>query len=571
MNGSFSPGKRWNRFWFAGEAPLSLSVCRIGVATSVLLSLYKLHTPNFDSALAKLPVELYNPVGILRILGSGVPSAGLLGALQTIAWLATIAMLFGLAARVSTVVSLVTALALASFQSSFSPGWHHVYPLVFLAQIPLAFAPVGDVLSIDALIRKRRRRAPPSRDRGNYVWGVRLVQFAIALVFFNAFHHKIIQAGFSLDWALSDNLRHHLLMRYDWVGRDRSPVADWLLQSEYRYKTAALLNLAAQSLPLVACFVWRRAWLRLALGSLFAIETIALGLVMEMWNLHWLPLAVVFVDWDRLLQWIGKRLAIKNYSYDAPTTSDVVSKRLISSWIGFYLLCWLVLGFMHPPIDQKANLFPFSRFPMFSGMRVSKPYDQHRSYEVLGTRLQIDSHPPVSKRMQSEINRRYSYRWLHRISDPQVLEARLASVAKDMKRRYKIEDVKSVTLWLTVFQAPAYPAKAEFIEHRIAISGHWSRHEPFVSYLRAVKTTKGSKEGQLGVGRAIPDGATVLYHPDDGLVPVAISLEPLGTALENSFYYRDVVGDAQVFVVHVPQEDGSVRPFTLSRAPRFGW
>ena len=368
-------------------------------------------------------------------------------------------------------------------------------------------------------------------------------------------------------------------MRYDWVGRERSPVADWLLQSEYRYKTAALLNLAAQSLPLVACFVWRRAWLRLALGSLFAIETIALGLVMDMWNLHWLPLAVVFVDWDRLIRWVGRRFANKKSSYSAsmPTsdsgcpTSAFSSRRLLTSWIAAYLLCWLLLGFMHPPIDQKANLFPFSRFPMFSGMRVAKPYDQHRSYEVLGTRLEIDSRPPVSKRMQSEINRRYSYRWLHRISDPQILEARLASVAKDMKRRYKIEEVTSVTLWLTIFQAPAYPAKAEFIEHRIAISGHWSPNAPFTSYLRAVETTKGSKQGQLGNGRAIPNDATVLYHPDDRLAPVPISLEPAGTSLGTSLSYQGVVGDAQVFVVHVTQEDGSVRPFTLGRAPRFGW
>ena len=531
---------RWNGFWFKDGGRLSLAMARMGVATAVLLSLRKLHTPDFAAALSKLPLELYAPVGILRLLGSSPPSASLLAAIQMVAWLSALAMLIGLASRLSTIVSLLTALALASFQSSFSPGWHHVYPLVFLAQIPLIFAPVGDALSVDDLLRRWRGRARRVRAVGQYVWGIRLVQFAVALVFFNAFEHKLIQGGFSLDWALSDNLRHHLLMRYDWVGLERSPTANWLLQSQYRYKAAALLNLAAQSLPFVACFIWRRSWLRFALGSLIVVETLALGFVMHMWNLHWLPVAVVFVDWDRLAAWVRRRwLVTKNTTEDAPTAASPTAAsptavspgatRGISAWIGLYLATWLLLGFMHPPLDQKANLFPFSRFPMFSGIRASKPYSTHQSYEVLGTRLAIECTPPLSSAVQARLDRNYGYRWLHRITDPKVLEKRLASIARDLKRRYKVDQVQSVTLWLTVFQAPAYPAKAELVEHRIAISGQWRADTPFVSYLRKAAAS-ATDHGTLGPGPKLPDGTEFFYHPNDATDSIPVTLESQGDA-----------------------------------------
>ena len=562
---------RWDKFWFPAGARLSLGAARIAVSMSVLWSLKRLYEPDFAALLAKKPVELYDPVGILRLLGSGVPSAGLLAAIQIIAWVATIAMLLGLASRVSTVVSLVTALALASFQVSFAPGWHHTYPLVFLAQIPLVFAPVGDSLSADNLIRRLRGRTPPQRGEGAYAWGIRLVQFGVALVFFNAFIHKLLQGHFSLAWALSDNLRHQLLMRFDWVGNDRTALADWLLQSPLRYKTAALMNLIAQLLPFIACFLWRRPVLRFLFGVLIVFETMGIALVMNMWNMQWIPAAAVFVDWDRLVPWIRRRLRRRS---SPPERAPVghhdpmpqLQRRRLTAWIAVYLGMWLVIGFAYPPIDQKANLFPFSRFPMFSPIRAKKPYDAHLSYEVLGTRLEIDSTPPIDERKQAWINRQYGYRWLHRITDPARLKVRLESAAGELTRNLRLDEVRSVRLWLTVFQAPAYPAKAEFIEHRIAISGQWDRDGEFVSYLGPVRVAERAR-GTLDPAQPVPAEARFAYHADDDPTSVPLELERVG----NQLHYRGVEGNTQVFVALVRQTDGGWLPFTLMRAPKFGW
>ena len=64
----------------------------------------------------------------------------------------------------------------------------------------------------------------------------------------------------------------------------------------------AALNLVTQAVPLAAFFLVKRPVLRACAGAFFIVETVALGVVIQLWNLHWLPLAAVFVDWDALLR-----------------------------------------------------------------------------------------------------------------------------------------------------------------------------------------------------------------------------------------------------------------------------
>src|SRR5262249_16383221 len=89
--------------------------------------------------------------------------------------------------------------------------------------------------------------------------------------------------------------------RYDLAGLPRPPVVDWIIDDAWRFRSAAVLNLISQAMPIVACIFVRRPWLRALCGGFFVVETIALGLVVNLWNWHWLPLAAAFIDWDRLL------------------------------------------------------------------------------------------------------------------------------------------------------------------------------------------------------------------------------------------------------------------------------
>src|SRR5262245_9438742 len=171
------------------------------------------------------------------LLGKTPPPDLLVHVLWIAAWTATVAMLVGAATRTATAISFVAAVALAALSFSASRLWSHQYNVVLLAQLAFLGARGGDVLSVDWLVR--RLRGLPAHDvpRG-YQWSLRLVQLAIALMFAGAFFHKFLHGHFTLRWALSDNLRHHLLMRFDLAGLERPPLVDWLIDDPWRFRTA---------------------------------------------------------------------------------------------------------------------------------------------------------------------------------------------------------------------------------------------------------------------------------------------------------------------------------------------
>ena len=76
------------------------------------------------------------------------------------------------------------------------------------------------------------------------------MQLAVALMFAGAVFHKMLHGHCTLRWALSDNLRHHLLVRYDLAGLPRPALVDWIIDDVWRYRIAALLNLISQAVPL---------------------------------------------------------------------------------------------------------------------------------------------------------------------------------------------------------------------------------------------------------------------------------------------------------------------------------
>src|SRR5581483_3875567 len=106
---------------------------------------------------------------------------------------------------------------------SYQPAWSHDLNVVLLALLAFLGARGGDVLSLDAVIARRRGRTIPPAA---YQWSLRLIQLAVGLMFVSACMLKLKTGG--LRWALSDNLRHQLLVRYDLIGETtHSPMVDW--------------------------------------------------------------------------------------------------------------------------------------------------------------------------------------------------------------------------------------------------------------------------------------------------------------------------------------------------------
>jgi hypothetical protein len=439
---------RWQRYWFDDGGRHALAIVRFCVALAVLGSLARLAGDPTPVA----PEGLYRPIGIWMLFGASPPSPVVLAILAIVAWLATLAMLLGRYTRVATATSFATGVALAAASCSHQEHWSHVHNVVFLAQLALLGARAGDALSLDAWLRHCRGQPPIDRPRA-YQWSLRLVQLAVALMFVGAAVYKLAYGHFTLSWALSDNLRHHLLVRYDLAGIERSPLADWLLQASWRYRGAALLNLVTQSTPLFAILCVRRPAVRALAGLAFVVEVIGLGLVVDLWNLHWLPLAAVFVDWEWLLRVPGR----------VPREARVPrGPRIFVAGFVVYDICTTFV----PTLDQRLNTYPFSSFPMFASMRVREPYDAHLPYAVPGDRFDAGPISPAAQRFLD-----HHYRGTYLIEDPVRLHAQLARIRHDMNTHYfPDQHITRLAHYRVRFEVPAYPAPARFERHDIAIT-----------------------------------------------------------------------------------------------------
>ena len=446
---------RWQRYWFAEGGRTAAAIVRIAIASAVLLTLHRLAT--LSTVHIPGPPELYRPVGIWMLFGHWVPPDWLITALWVIAIGATFAMLIGLGTRIATAVSFVAAVALASGSFASSATWSHQYNVVFLAQLAFLGARGGDVLSVDALIRKLRGQPLLDLPRA-YQWSLRLVQLAVALMFAGAAFHKIMHAHFTLRWALSDNLRHQLLVRYDLAGLPRPALVDWIIDDVWRYRTAAVLNLISQSAPILACIFVRRPLVRAAAGMFFVIETLALGFVVNLWNLHWLPLLAVFIDWDRLL--------VRTPPPETP--AGWAPPRAIHVWLIVFVVYEVLTSFI-PTLDQRLNTYPFSGFPMFANVRAQEPYSEHLPYRVPGDRFEVISDRPLDAHAQSWID--HMNRRLYLVNDPQRFEKRLRAILADIQERFGEYGIHGVRHYFTIFEAPAYPAPAHFEAHPIGEMG----------------------------------------------------------------------------------------------------
>jgi hypothetical protein len=484
--------QRWSAYWFRAGGRTSCAVLRIAIGTSILWMLWRLHAIGYRPESA--PHDVFRPVGILRILGE--PGPTLYAVVKPIAWAATLAMILGAWSRVATAVSFVATLVLASYESSFAQSWSHDNNAPLLAQLAFLGAHGGDALSIDAW---RRKLAVPD-DRA-YLWSVLLVQLAIALMMASAAYCKLLSGGPKLAWVLSDNLRNQILVRFDFRGVARPPIADWLVDGPLRWKAAALLNIVAQSAPLVACFFARRPRLRLALGALFATEVIGLDVVMGFEDFHWLPLAAVFVDWD----WLLKR----------PAPSERVTvPRAARVYVAAFVICDVAIAFWRwPPLDQRLNAYPLSSFPMFASIRAVPPYGEHHTYEMTDARLELETAPAPAPAFQAWIDDQVKLRRLATASTRAAVQSGLGAVLAAARAGFPTYQIRAVRLYLVTIEAPAYPERARMVRHDVALLGELAGDGTFTSALAPLE--------RAGDRWALPTAAPLAAYHDGALRDLA--------------------------------------------------
>jgi len=278
----------------------------------------------------------------------------------------------------------------------------------------------------------------------------------------------------------------------------------------------------------------RRPCVRAVCGVAFISETLALGAVIGLWNHHWLPLVAVFVDWDRLIRFLRRQ--------PEPTARppEPAPRSIRTYIIGFFAFA-LLTSFV-PTLDRRLNLYPFSSFPMFSTVRAVAPYDEHLPYRLSGDHIEVIGNPVHV----------FAQRWLdhtprntYRLGDPNKLRAKLAGILAEAPTRYPDLTITGLRHYLTIFEAPAYPARARFDRYPLAITGELLPDGTFRSALGTwTSTTTGSTVTPRALGLDLTFATLEIYR-DNERTPAAIAITRIGS----SFTLPSVEGDPLYAVV----------------------
>jgi hypothetical protein len=308
-------------------------------------------------------ISNYYPKGILAIICPQVPSIETIDLWMSLQYLSSLFLIFGLFSRASLIVNFFCNLFLISLSESFSIAWSHGYNLNLLAQMPFIFAPVGRLFSVDFFINKYLLKMVIKNSvNAMYVW---MANLGIVAIFFNAFFWKILsdRQGISLKWALSDNFRNQLIIRYSYLSEDIPGYLDFIVNSEFWYQFVAFLNLSFQALPFLSLFFIRKPIIRFILGFLFVIEEIGLALVMQLFDWYWIPLFLIFIDWDYFL---GRKESQNQSIFKGIKAKLILGTYLAYTFAYFSIAYNLYLKFGLYANGGGINSYPFSTYSMYS-------------------------------------------------------------------------------------------------------------------------------------------------------------------------------------------------------------
>jgi hypothetical protein len=320
------------------------------------------------------------PKGLAKVthawLGSP-PTQDQMLLLHGVAKVACIAMFAGLLSRTASIVAALSVTLYASLASSFGPYWSHGYNVQLLAALAFMFGRSGDVLSVDAAMRKALGRPDPvPAHQGRYWWPVLFAELATHLFMFGAFYQKVTQ-GNGIWWAWSDNLRNSLAITWG-ISRFNPPeIATWLMDNAWLYKTAGTLQLAAQFSTVFCLFLVRRPLLRFVIGGLFfLLEIVGLGHLFQFWHPFWVPLCFLSMDWEWLWRrlrsdgersWLRQALAVHLPGGPAYRTAVYAFMALFFGYYGANIV-WR--------LGERHLNYPFSSMAFYSENRALRPFSQ---------------------------------------------------------------------------------------------------------------------------------------------------------------------------------------------------
>jgi hypothetical protein len=217
---------RWNTYWFPASPTIDLAVCRI-VSVAAQLFWFFPDLSEHTNLLRKNP-DFIEPQLLVRVISAIIPRELVFTpdgftVLYGVTLVSGVAALIGLFTRTSLVVFALGTWIFVAHLFSYGDR-HHTEALFCIFLLLLAFAPSGDRLSADALIRRRRGQA--ARQTSELaLWPLKVVHVLLGLTYFSAGMSKLLHSG--LRWMNGYTLQGHTLG--DALERGH-PVGIWLAQ-----------------------------------------------------------------------------------------------------------------------------------------------------------------------------------------------------------------------------------------------------------------------------------------------------------------------------------------------------
>jgi hypothetical protein len=280
--------RRLDRFIFAAEDARRLAAVRFGLCG---LLAFRLAHGNYASV-AGQPRALFQPVSYMRLF-SQMPGHGPTVALQAIGATGAALAAVGFLTWFSLPAAFVCSLVLNGMLNSTGKVIHNNV-LLTLCLVPLLIAvrELADAWSVDALLRRLRRRSFRPRWGTAYGWPISTAMAVVALAYFFVGFQKLRYSG--VEWFASDNLRWVLYASSDRQA-DPNGLALFVADRAWLAHLLAAGTMATElSFPL-CLVVPRLRWFFIpAVISMHVGIRLAMGLDYSPW---WICVVVVFVNW----------------------------------------------------------------------------------------------------------------------------------------------------------------------------------------------------------------------------------------------------------------------------------
>ncbi len=220
--------ERWNAFWFPTTSTVPLAICRILMVAAQLYWLTQSMAEQY--ILLTRNSEFISPQLLIRAVAAVVPrdvlftSSGF-HALYWITVVAGVLALIGLFTRASLFVFALANWIFTAHLYSYA-DIHHPEAVFSILLMLLPFAPSGDSLSIDALLRQPKAGGGAlSHQSDMAMWPLKTAWALMALTYFSTGLTKVVFGG--LRWMNGYTLQAYLLA--DGLRRD-IPLGVWMSQ-----------------------------------------------------------------------------------------------------------------------------------------------------------------------------------------------------------------------------------------------------------------------------------------------------------------------------------------------------